>query len=142
MRYPTLISLFLVVLFAGCKKDNFSTTPSLKFESVNTKELQRQQSIRFTLSFTDAEGDLSDTLVISKIASNCVNSNFINAKYALPPFPSGKNQKGEIVVTYSYNDVSPKCPQKNDTAVFKFVLKDKAQNVSDTISSPQIIIVN
>jgi hypothetical protein len=60
----------------------------------------------------------------------------------LPPFPSGKNQTGDILVTFSYNDVSPKCFPRNDTAIFKFVLKDMAQNISDTVSSPPIIIVN
>ena len=65
-----------------------------------------------------------------------------NAKYPVPPFPTGKNQKGDVVVTFDYNGVSPKCFPRNDTAVFKFVLKDKAQNVSDTVTSPAIIIIN
>lgn len=142
MRYPILISIFLITFFSSCKKDKFSSTPSLKFESVNTKELRQQETIRFTLSFTDAEGDLSDTLFITEEVPGCVSSGFVGAPYALPAFPAGKNQKGDILVTFTYNDVSPKCFPRNDTAVFKFVLKDKAQNVSDTAISPQIVIVN
>ncbi len=142
MRYAVLFSIFLFVFLSACKKDKFSTTPTLKFKSVNTTILQQGGNILFTLSFTDAEGDLSDSLFISKIEPNCVNSNFSNAKYPLPPFPSGKNQSGDILITFSYNDVSPKCFPRNDTAIFKFLLKDKAQNKSDTISSPPIIIVN
>ena len=36
----------------------------------------------------------------------------------------------------------PQCPPQNDTAVFRFALKDDADHVSDTVSSPTIIIYN
>ena len=122
------------MLFAGCQKDKYQTTPQLKFEDVNTKVLARNQTIQFTLSFTDAEGDLTDNLFVIKVDPNCANS-FFTAGYPLPTFPSGKNQKGEVTVTFSYNDVSPKCFPRNDTATFKFILRDKAQHTSDTAVS-------
>ena len=141
MRYPVLFSIILITFFSSCKKDKFATKPSLKFNSVNTTVLSQGGTLIFNLSFTDAEGDLTDTLFITKFEPNCVASRF-NAKYALPPFPTGKNQKGDVIVTFDYNGVSPKCFPRNDTAVFKFVLKDKAQNKSDTAVSGPIIIIN
>ncbi len=140
MRNTFLLSI-LILLLAGCNKDKFNTQPLLKYESVNTTILSRGENLVFNLSFTDAEGDLSDTLIIVKFEPNCVNSRF-NAKYKLPLFPLGKNQSGDLVVTFAYNDVPPKCFPRNDTAVFKFVLKDKAQNKSDTAVSETIIITN
>ena len=143
MRYTILFSIFLLLLFAGCKKSKFSTTPSLKFKSVNTTRLHNQQLIKFSLSFTDAQGDLTDSIYVQEVVPGCDNSNF-GALFPLPGFPTSKDQKGDLDVTFGYNvsgytGISPKC-QKNDTAVFRFVLRDKALNASDTVSSPLIIL--
>jgi hypothetical protein len=35
----------------------------------------------------------------------------------------------------------PICPGQNDTCVFRFALNDKANNTSDTITSPQIVLI-
>ena len=90
------------------------------------------------MSFTDAEGDLTDSIFVQEVVPDCANSNR-DALYPLPAFPTTKNQKGDINVTFGYNDVSPQC-QKNDTAVFRFVLRDKAHHASDTVSSPPVIL--
>ncbi|MEP6583383.1 MAG: hypothetical protein ABJA90_03915 [Ginsengibacter sp.] len=142
MRYPLLFSILISVFFLSCNKDKFNTKPSLKFKSVNTTTLQQGGNLIFTLSFTDAEGDLTDNLVISKFEPNCIASRKDTIKYPLPAFPAGKNQKGDIIVTFDYNGIAPRCFPRNDTAVFKFVLRDKAQNSSDTALSPAIVIVN
>lgn len=136
----TVLFFIVVLIFSACEKDKYQTTPQLKFESVNTEVLSRNETLEFDLSFTDAEGDLTDNIFILKIEPNCSNS-FFNASYPIPEFPSGKNQKGNIKVTFSYNEVSPKCFPRNDTATFKFVLRDKAQNTSDTAVSPAIVIL-
>lgn len=147
MRYTILFSIFLFAILSGCNKDKFNTTPSLKFTSVNTTELRAGQLIQFTLTFTDAEGDLSDSVFIQKLVPNCESSGFTKQLYALPSFPTSKDQQGDILITFGYNaspytDVkAPRCSQ-NDTAVFRFALRDKANHVSDTISSPPIIIYN
>ena len=148
MRYTLLFSILLLIN-GSCAKTKFSSTPSLKFESVNTTQLQRHELIAFTLTFTDAEGDFSDTslIYVQKVVSNCSNSNN-DSFFSLPPFPTSKDQKASINVTLgnnadpSYEDISPKCSPQNDTAVFRFVLKDNANHISDTASSPTIIIYN
>ncbi|MEO8412169.1 MAG: hypothetical protein ABI472_00860 [Ginsengibacter sp.] len=147
MRYTLLFSI-LLLLFMSCNKDKFSSTPSLKFTSVNTTQLHNQQLIQFTLSFTDSEGDIlnnDSALYIQQVVPDCLASN-TDSYYPLPDFPTTKNQKGDIIVTFSYNSVvgytsllTPQC-QKNDTAVFRFALRDQAKHVSDTVSSPPIIL--
>ncbi|MEO8765649.1 MAG: hypothetical protein ABI416_15220 [Ginsengibacter sp.] len=147
MRYTSLFSIPLLIFFTACNKDKFSTTPSLKYESENTRVVQSGQQLRFTLSFTDAEGDLTDSLILNKEVGNCPASSGVQL-YPLPLFPTTKNQKGEIVVTLFYNVGgintigSPQCQPQNDTVVYKFVLKDKAQHYSDTASSPSIVIIH
>lgn len=143
MRHTFLFSILLLLTLAACNKNKFNTVPSLKFKSVNTTALRNGEDLRFILSFTDAEGDLTDTIFVQKIVKVCpvggLNGSF-KQPYKLPEFPTTKNQKGDISVTYSYTDVNPKC-SRNDTATFKFVLKDKAQNKSDTVTSPPIVII-
>ena len=142
MRYTILFSIILFLLCTGCKKDKFETTPSLKFVKTNTTQLFRGGSISFTLAFTDAEGDLTDNIFVQEVVPNCPADSFHSGLLKLPAFPTSKNQKGDIIVSLEYNDFPPQCPPKNDTAIFRFALKDKAQHVSDTVSSPVIIIYN
>ncbi len=147
MRYTILFSIFLVIILAGCSKDKYSTTPTLKFKSVNTTELHSGQVITFTLSFT-YKGDLKGNLLVQELVPTCAGDRLdsINAPYNLPSFPTSENQKGEITVSYGYNVTGyspitqPQCSPRNDTAIFRFVLIDKDMHASDTVSSPQVVI--
>ena len=140
MRYTILFSILLFTILTGCTKDKFKSTPSLKFKSVSSKIIPPNSGIQFTLEFTDAEGDLNDSIYIEKIEPTCENSNFTDY-YDIPSFPVSKNEKGNILVNFRYFDIAPQC-QRNDTAVFRFAIKDKAGHVSDTASSPPIIIIS
>ncbi len=147
MRYTILISIFLFVTFISCKKDKFSDTPALKFEKVNTTNLHPGQVLSFTFSFTH-KGDLTGNILVQEIVPKCSNLEMdtINQPYPIPAFPSVKNQKGEITITYGYNVAgystirTPQCSPRNDTATFRFVLKTDSLHVSDTVSSPPIVI--
>jgi hypothetical protein len=146
MRYTLLFSIFLFAILSGCKKDKFSSKPSLKFKSVSTTVLPPGQLIQFTLSFTDAEGDLNDSMFIQKVEPTCEASNNSDT-YLIPDFPVSSNEKGDLIVTFgnnpndiSYFNMAAQC-QRNDTAVFRFAIKDKANHVSDTVSSHPIIII-
>jgi len=142
MRYTFLIAILLLTL-GSCNKNKFSSTPSLKFKSVNSTDLYNQGVITFTLHFTDAEGDLTDSLYVQELVANCPASD-VASLFAIPSFPTTKDIQGDLTVNLGYNrsdylSVSPQC-QENDTAVFRFALRDKAHHVSDTVSSPVIII--
>ena len=139
MRYKVLFSILIVAIFSGCTKDKFKSTPSLRFKSVNSKIIPPNSGIQFTLEFTDAEGDLNDSLFIQKIEPTCENSNFTDY-YTIPSFPVTKNEKGDILINFRYFDVAPQC-QRNDTAIFRFVIKDKAGHISDTAASPPIVLL-
>jgi hypothetical protein len=146
MRYTLLFSILLLIFSTSCNKQKFATTPSLRFESVNTTVLNNHQLLIFTLTFTDAQGDLTDSadIYVHEIVPGCPASEFEDS-ILLPSFPTSKDIKGNVIVTYGYNvsgyeSVRPLC-QQNDTAIFRFALKDNAKHVSDTISSPKIIVV-
>src|SRR5687767_2774824 len=121
MRYPILFSIFTVFLLS-CNKDKYTTVPQLKYESVNTKVLRQGEVITFTLTFTDAEGDLlsgDSALYVKKVDAKCAASNF-DQYYKLPSdLPTSKDQSGELKVTYGYNAsgyppiVTPQCLNRN-----------------------------
>ena len=143
MRYTLLFSIFLFVIFIGCKKKNSGSAPTLKFKSVNSTELRSGGLIEFTLSFEGGAITGTDTLTVEELVPYCAGSSFVTT-YPLPSYPATKNQNGEITVTFGYNsgtyqNIPPKC-SVNDTAVFRFSLKDSQQHLSDTVSSPAIII--
>jgi len=144
MRNTVLFSILLLAILSGCQKDKYKTTPSLTFKSVSSTEVPKGSIVKFTLTFTDAEGDVSGSVYIEKNEPSCTLSSFTEMD-SIPSFPTTKNQKGDLVITFGNNagssveDISPQC-QRNDTAVFRFAIKDKANHVSDTVSSPPIII--
>jgi hypothetical protein len=147
MRYTILFSIFLFAILSGCKKNKFESKPSLKFKSVSTTVLPTGSLIQFTLSFTDAEGDLASSMYVEKIEPSCTFSNF-NEMDSIPSFPTSKNEQGDITVTFgnnysdpAYSNISAQC-DRNDTAVFRFAISDKANHTSDTVSSPPIIILH
>ncbi|MEO8943193.1 MAG: hypothetical protein ABI297_01205 [Ginsengibacter sp.] len=148
MRYTIIFSMILALGISGCGKDKFSTKPTLKFTEVNTTELRPGDILQFKMAFTDAEGDISNVITVKKVLLNCTEG--FEQDYPVPDFPSQQNQKGDLFVTFGYsNSDAPTpigkesfqdCPTKVDSAVFKFVLKDKAGNISDTATSPVILI--
>lgn len=143
----SFIILFFAFLITGCGKSKFQAKPDLQFKSVNTTELHSQQLLRFTLSFTDKEGDISDSIFVQKLVPACPATSF-EQWYPVPSVPETNNMKGQITVSFGYNlsnsgypDVlGPQCGQ-NDQATFLFALKDLKGNVSDTVSSPVITIL-
>jgi hypothetical protein len=143
-----LFTVSICVCIAACNKDQFTTKPQITFKSLNTQQLSAEQIIRFTLHYTDKEGDIQNKLYVQKITQNCSLSNFEDL-YSIPAdVPPQKDGEGDLVITYGYGvDLGyppikePACPGQNDTCIFRFALTDKANNTSDTITSPQIVLL-
>ncbi len=148
MKAKLLITTVTVLGLSACSKDKFSTKPQLTFKSVNTQTLAPEQIIKFTLHYTDKEGDIQNTLYVQKITQNCEASNF-ESLYQMPTdVPPQQNGEGDVTVTFGYGvDLNvppikePACPEQNDTRYFRFALTDKKNNTSDTITSPQIVLL-
>lgn len=147
-----LIAFASLIILNACDKDKFETKPQIKIVSVNRDVVEKNGSLQFLLEFTDKEGDVDDSLFVIRQRLNR-RSPFTSrpSPYGVPEFPN--QSKGEIQVTLAYNEgitfgISPlRIPGTNpeqfqpDTMRFKFVLKDKAGNVSDTATSKEIIVI-
>jgi hypothetical protein len=146
MRNTILIAV-ISLLMIGCNKDKISTKPQLTFKSFNTSDLYPGQILEMKVSFTDSEGDIVDSsLYVEQFSINCRNTSFKNV-YLIPAFPTSTNLKGEFLISFGYRAngfpplKEPQCNNVNDdTCFFRFALRDKAKNVSDTIVSDAVII--
>jgi hypothetical protein len=151
MRYPVLLTILILSLIVSCKKDKYASTPSLTLKSVSGSAIPVGGTIEMILHVTDAEGDISNTLYITEKLLNCSSpGGFDTASYPIPSVPKKNNLSADIIVTLG-NQTDPSTTgipplqlcntQKNDTAIFKFVMKDIAGHVSDTIQTGKIAII-
>jgi len=144
MRNTILIGL-VCLCFLGCSKENYSSTPSLKYKSVNIKTVSPGQIVKFTLAFTDLEGDL-DSIYIQKINARCPKSGN-PLHYPMGPQIEKLNSKSDdLIISFAYRVdgavliEEPKCDY-NDTCYYQFSLLDKLKHRSDTVRSETIVII-
>ena len=147
MNTKILLTLIAVGFLISCNKNKYTTRPQLKYKSVNTRVLSRNQQLTFTLEATDAEGDLQDSIWVQEVVKNC-SSGGGTTKYKMPDFAATKDLKGDIVICYAYginlgcpDIIEPRCSGRNDSATYKFWIKDNANHVSDTVTSDQVVVL-
>jgi hypothetical protein len=144
-------ALIIAVVIAACSKDKFQTKPTLKLKSMSGNVVPVGAALQIDFEYTDKEGDVDDTLFVKKIRLNKQKVLTVRDSFglAVPDFP--KNTKGEIQVLMdnAFYLASAANPPKDpvtgknqpDTLILKFTLKDRANNVSDTVTSSQIIVL-
>lgn len=148
MKTTLLISAAILFIALSCNKDTYTTRPKLTFKTVNSSSFSANQTILFNIEFTDKEGDLQDSIWIQKITRTAGCSNFSD-RLKIPDFVATPNLKGTLEIGYAvgFNSqagypILPQCPiGKNDTCYFRFWVRDKQKNVSDTVVSPTIVIL-
>ncbi|MBS1628006.1 MAG: hypothetical protein JSR09_00410 [Bacteroidetes bacterium] len=149
MKTKLLIVTLIAFAIIACNKGQFTSKPQLSFKSINSLTFSQGQVLNFQINFTDAEGDIQDTMWIQKVSKTCPSSPGTNfaVKYKVPDFPTTKNLSGYFDINFAYNTTSTGyvsitgCGTINDSSYFRFVLKDKANNVSDTLVSPVITLL-
>lgn len=154
MKAKLLLLLVSSVIFWACKKDKYATKPKIEMKSVDVREVTTSNGnctlIDIDFNVLDKEGDVTDSIFIQKkdaaIAFPCPGNTFDNLNYAIPSYPSG-TQKVRFLVKFSTKQVDgyagisgPFCSPRKDTSVFKFWVKDKAGNISDTVTTNPVVI--
>jgi hypothetical protein len=152
MRTKILLTILVVSLLAACTKDKYQTRPQLKYKKANTQVLRPNEFLTMFIQVTDAEGDIQDSIWIEKIIKNYPAGNFTSI-LKMPDFVATKNLNAEIEINYKHGIPTPEEAKRyatltssanprpqNDTTTFRFYIKDKAKNTSDTAVSEVIII--
>jgi hypothetical protein len=144
MRYTFLYSI-VILFFAGCNKDKFTTTPQIKFEKLshNAVDLSINSATPIvTFNITDAEGDLG---INSKDTAFIYMKNLLTNTFDSVPFPdlqsAGKNNFNadvDVTITKVLKCKSrPGNPLHTDTLYFEFYVKDFAKNKSNVFTTPE-----
>lgn len=143
-----ILTAITLIATLSCNKDTYNTRPKLTFKSVNGNVFSNMQAIIFNIEFTDKEGDIQDSIWVQKITRIAGCNNFSD-RMKIPSFIPTSNLKGIIEIGYSIG-INPSSPYpilsqcsigKNDTCYFKFWARDTQKNVSDTVVSPDIVIL-
>lgn len=132
-----------IVLVVACNKDKFQTTPQISVKSYSSKEIPAGSGLNIKLEYTDKQGDVGGGEFYA--ARYRLNANPLSPfddkadtlRYAIPNAP--KKDKGELDLTLDYNFLKESTTE-NDTLVFKIAIKDVAGNMSDTITTSQLVI--
>ncbi|PWT95770.1 MAG: hypothetical protein C5B52_17145 [Bacteroidetes bacterium] len=144
MRFGTAL-FFLLFLSISCSKDKYASKPQLTLKEMSGNYVPKGAGLQFTIEFTDAEGDLTGAVGIQKISSTCDLASYIDTlKFVIPSFPATQNQKGDLLITLESIDLVPIECNGQDTveqATFKFWVKDKGGNISDTLTAPPVTIL-
>ena len=151
MKTKILLTILMIAGLAACNKDKYNTKPTLTLRSINTKDVAANSNLVFEFVVTDKEGDISDSIYVKKVRLNRVVVPTIRDSFSfrLPDVPN--TTKSFVTVDLGYQNylisainprptVGPPAGRESDTLLFKFVLKDKAKNISDTFTSEQIVI--
>ncbi|WEK38195.1 MAG: hypothetical protein P0Y53_11875 [Candidatus Pseudobacter hemicellulosilyticus] len=145
MRRLTYYSVLAILIgfVLSCGKDKLETKPSLKLKGTSGNHVaQGQQFFIIYFDYADKEGDI-DSLWVKKIRHNERQITTIRDSFwiTLPSLQVPKSE-GEMEIRLNEEEyvaaVSPN--GEPDSLTFKFVLKDKAGNTSDTVNLPDIII--
>jgi hypothetical protein len=149
MKTKILIVFAIAAMFYGCTKNTYTSKPQLSIRSISSDVLSPGSLLLFQIEFTDKEGDIQDTLYVQKFSKVCPSEPNVQffSKNRVPDFTPTSDLKGVLEIGYGYNANIPgyesmrSCANKTDTAYFKFWLKDKANNISDTITTQNIILL-
>lgn len=148
MRKPVLFGAIFCLVVAACGKDKFNTRPSLELKSISSNIVPLNGDLVVTFKYTDKEGDIGDTLFVKKIRTNENVLPTIRDSFPLAmPTNLPDKTKGEIRLNLQYQNhlVSAENPgtppdAASDSLIFKFALKDKGGNISDTVTTDIIVI--
>ena len=145
MKLPQLLISATVLLMVACNKDKFTTIPQLNIKSISPGTVVSGNVLTVKGTYTDKEGDIDSVFVVRKFfAGNTATKidtieKFQFSALNLPP----KTLEGDIELTYEYNTQNLGIRtlsgvQKDTTAAFGMILKDKAANRSEYKESEKI----
>jgi hypothetical protein len=157
MKAKLLIVTLSLIIAAACSKDKFDSKPTLTFESINGTSFVTRQTVSIKLRLTDKEGDfesdsgyMKQRLFFKRVSSVCADdpTDTIPLYYDIPAFTTNKYLDAYLDINFTYGVGDGQYPNlsrcadgKDDSLYFRFWIKDAADHVSDTISTPAFKLI-
>ncbi len=141
---------FAFILFVACRKNKENTLPTvpiepvLKFESVNKTTVKAfGDSLVFSVSYTDGDGDLGDfnSDSLSLYLMDTRASSLQERYHVAPSVPANVKVaiQGAFRIVLDHT-ILLNSASSSESTVFKIKVKDRSGNWSDAVSSPSITI--
>lgn len=149
MRTSTYYSVLalLLLLVVACGKDKLETRPSLKFRSISANPVPKGAlELYIEFDYADKEGDIGKHIFFQRIRLNRnppITRRIDTFTIPVPKLPVPKTD-GQIRLRLQdteFQDDQDDTPPENDTLTFRFALTDMADNTSDTLEVPNIVII-
>ncbi len=143
-RYIILL-LSVFCLIASCKKETgISTIPEIAFISISPSVVKEyKDSIVFTFSYTDGDGDLGENNADAKNLFLTDNRNGITYQFRIPllaPTGSSVAIKGNLNVVLNNTGITNSA--SSQTVTYRIYVKDRAGNQSNSITTSAIKVSN
>lgn len=143
MKKIILIAIVVSAL-AACSKDKFKSQPQLSIFSYNTKVVGPNEHIVIQLKYTDKEGDLGEgqlTYIPIRINQRKLPADKepLSDSTNIPKYPN--TNTGFVQLDLPWSSLHQDYIRENDTIYFRFVAKDLAGNMSDTVDSAPVVFL-
>jgi len=149
--FGTIAFSLALIVFVACSKDKFETKPTIEIKSMSPNPVPVNGTMIVDLEYTDKEGDMGgDSAVFVKrirINQKKVSATLRDSFWMPMPGDIPKKTKGTIRLTFDFQNylISAKDPgtppnAAPDSLIYRFCLRDKAKNASDTIESGLVVI--
>jgi hypothetical protein len=146
----TALVLLSLITTISCRKKTETTIPTvpiqpvLTFESVNKTNVKAfNDSLVFTVSYTDGDGDLGDfnSDSLSLFLFDTRLNSLYQRYYVAPAVPANLNVaiQGKFRIVLDHT-ILLNSSSTSESTVFKIKVKDRAGHWSDAVSSPTITI--
>jgi hypothetical protein len=141
MKLISLLIPAVLIIAVSCKKNSYTTKPQISIKEI-TSTVDSGGNLNVTFKFTDKEGDLGGGSIISlrtRLNQDPVtNPTADTVGNPIPSFPN--YTMGEFDWTLQYQNLNESI-HENDTIYFRYVVTDRAGNTSDTLKSPNIVVL-
>ncbi|MGB3948408.1 MAG: hypothetical protein WBM13_10510 [Bacteroidia bacterium] len=139
-----LFSIFCTVLFS-CKKDDeitISTTPELNFVSISpTTATEYQDKITIVITYKDGDGDLGENAPDVKNLFLTDTRNNVTYQYRISQLaPSGQAIAIQGTLAIELKNTAIINGSTSESVTYSIYAKDRAGNVSNTISTSAITL--
>lgn len=144
LKLSRFIYYILIIIFISCKKDVsvISNIPEITFVSVHPEQVKEfKDSIRFTLSYRDGDGDLGENNSDVKNLFLTDNRNGVTYKYRIQQLaPDGAKITIEGKLNVVLNNTGITDNSTNQTYTYSIYIIDRANHKSNTITSQPVTV--
>lgn len=145
MKLSQITVAAIAIIIIACNKDKFTTIPQVEIDSISPETLSSGGILKIKGTYTDKEGDIDSIFIVRKYFAGST-ATYVDTiekiEFATLKVPQS-TMEADFQIDFEYNTQQTTLRQlsgvnKDTTAAFGIVLKDKAANRSEYKESEKI----